>query len=57
MVDAAKRIAPKEAREALEASIANKTLHNKDNGGIRSEDPNAKQQFVSPYSDVRNLQN
>ena len=57
MVDAAKRIAPKEAREALEASIANKTLHNKDNGGVRSEDPNAKQQFVSPYSDVRNLQN
>jgi hypothetical protein len=56
MVEAAKRVAPKEAREALEASLANKTLHNKDNGGVRSEDPNAKQVYVSPFSDVRMVQ-
>lgn len=57
MVEAAKRIAPKEAREALESSIANKTIPNKDTGGMRSEDPNAKQTWQSPYSDVRNIQN
>jgi len=56
MVEAAKRVAPKEAREAIEASLANKPLHNKDTGGMRTEDPNAKQAWVSPYSDVRNIQ-
>lgn len=57
MVEAAKRIAPKEAREALEASLANKPIHNKDNGGVRSTDPNAKPEWVSPYSDVRMINN
>jgi len=55
MVEAAKRVAPIEARQALEASLANKNLPNKDTGGMRSEDPNAKQVHVSPYSDVRML--
>jgi hypothetical protein len=55
MVEAAKRVAPIEARKALEASIANKELPNKDTGGVRSQDPNQKQVRVSPYSNVRQV--
>lgn len=56
MVEAAKRVAPIEARKALEDSIAGKQIDNKDQGGIRDTDPNAKQVYVNPFSGVRNLQ-